>query len=191
MTVETKDTRERILDVALDLFNRQGFDKTSLREVAEELGVTKAALYYHFKSKDAILIALHERLHDLTNDLAAAATLDPDHPIGWRDLFHQLIERAQANRDLITLHERNRAAMERLHSDEHETTHEDLERALRTVMSNPKLPPRVRVRFTCALGVMIGMVAMADQSGDIPPDELVKYFCEAVDDLLDPSLSRA
>jgi AcrR family transcriptional regulator len=54
------DTRERIKGVALQLFHDQGCEKTSLREIAELLGVTKAALYYHFRTKD-----------DLIGDLAA------------------------------------------------------------------------------------------------------------------------
>lgn len=49
------DTRERILEVAARLFSEQGFAGTSIRDIADELGVTKAALYYHFPSKDAIL----------------------------------------------------------------------------------------------------------------------------------------
>jgi AcrR family transcriptional regulator len=51
----TGDTRERIKDVALELFTEQGYEQTSLREIAERLGVTKAALYYHFKSKEEIV----------------------------------------------------------------------------------------------------------------------------------------
>src|SRR5215469_16465337 len=47
-------TRERIQAIALELFAEQGYEKTSLREIAERLGVTKAALYYHFKSKEDI-----------------------------------------------------------------------------------------------------------------------------------------
>src|SRR5262249_20860254 len=43
------DTRARIQQVALELFAEQGYEKTSLREIAERLDVTKAALYYHFK----------------------------------------------------------------------------------------------------------------------------------------------
>src|SRR5262245_66344943 len=62
-------TRERILDVALELFNEQGYDKTSLREIAERLDITKAALYYHFRSKADILLELHIRLHHLGRDL--------------------------------------------------------------------------------------------------------------------------
>ena len=56
------DTRQRIQDVALELFAEQGYEKTSLREIAEHLDVTKAALYYHFKTKEEILISLFEDL---------------------------------------------------------------------------------------------------------------------------------
>ena len=45
------DTRSRIQDVALQMFIDKGYEATSLREIAEELGVTKAALYYHFDTK--------------------------------------------------------------------------------------------------------------------------------------------
>ena len=55
-----QDTRARIQSVALELFAEQGYDKTSLREIAERLGVTKAALYYHFKSKEDIVTSLVE-----------------------------------------------------------------------------------------------------------------------------------
>jgi AcrR family transcriptional regulator len=53
-----RSTRERIQAVALELFAAQGYDKTSLREIAERLGVTKAALYYHFQSKEDIVASL-------------------------------------------------------------------------------------------------------------------------------------
>ncbi|MFL1382189.1 MULTISPECIES: TetR/AcrR family transcriptional regulator [unclassified Nocardiopsis] len=56
------DTRAEILGVALDLFGRQGYEKTSLREIAERLDITKAALYYHFRSKEDLLRALVEPL---------------------------------------------------------------------------------------------------------------------------------
>lgn len=52
------DTRSRIQEVALRLFIENGYEATSLREIAEEIGVTKAALYYHFKSKDEIVTSL-------------------------------------------------------------------------------------------------------------------------------------
>jgi AcrR family transcriptional regulator len=51
-------TRARIQEVALALFAERGYEKTSLREIAEGLGVTKAALYYHFRSKEDIVRSL-------------------------------------------------------------------------------------------------------------------------------------
>src|SRR5262252_3741554 len=59
-----RDTRARVQKVALELFAEQGYEKTSLREIAERLGVTKAALYYHFKSKEDIV-------HSFTDDYFA------------------------------------------------------------------------------------------------------------------------
>jgi len=47
---------------ALELFAEQGYEKTSLREIAEHLDVTKAALYYHFKTKEEILVSIFEDL---------------------------------------------------------------------------------------------------------------------------------
>ncbi|MFH8978427.1 TetR/AcrR family transcriptional regulator [Streptomyces sp. NPDC017890] len=65
------DTRQRIQDVALELFAEQGYEKTSLREIAERLDVTKAALYYHFKTKEEILVGIFEDLTRPIGDLIA------------------------------------------------------------------------------------------------------------------------
>jgi AcrR family transcriptional regulator len=58
---EPDDVRAHIQRVALELFIEEGYDKTSLREIAEKLGVTKAALYYHFPTKDDIVNSLIEQ----------------------------------------------------------------------------------------------------------------------------------
>ncbi|MFW6205493.1 MAG: TetR/AcrR family transcriptional regulator, partial [Actinomycetota bacterium] len=54
-SAEQGSTRERILEVALDLFRRHGYEGTSIRDVAERMGLTKAAVYYHFPSKESLL----------------------------------------------------------------------------------------------------------------------------------------
>ena len=63
------DTRERILTVANELFTEQGYEGTSLREISDRLGITKAALYYHFRSKDEILTTLLKPFFELLDDL--------------------------------------------------------------------------------------------------------------------------
>ena len=72
------DTRERIQAVALELFAEQGYEKTSLREIAERLGVTKAALYYHFKSKEDIVRSFTE---DYVHELDALIAWGRDQPL--------------------------------------------------------------------------------------------------------------
>ena len=52
---EAGATRDRILEVALELFGRQGYEGTSIRDIAERMGLTKAAVYYHFPSKEDLL----------------------------------------------------------------------------------------------------------------------------------------
>src|SRR5579885_1273959 len=51
-------TREQILSTALDLFLADGFEATSLRQIAEHLGITKAALWYHFPAKEQLVVEL-------------------------------------------------------------------------------------------------------------------------------------
>ncbi|MBE1488032.1 TetR family transcriptional regulator [Plantactinospora soyae] len=65
----TLDTRGRILRTALDLFAAHGYQRTSLREIADRLGLTKAGVLYHFPSKEHLLVALAE---PLLSDLEAA-----------------------------------------------------------------------------------------------------------------------
>jgi AcrR family transcriptional regulator len=62
-------TRTQILDSARRLFAQQGYQQTSIREIAEQLGMTKTAVLYHFPSKADILTALAE---PYLADLAAA-----------------------------------------------------------------------------------------------------------------------
>jgi AcrR family transcriptional regulator len=52
------DTRQRILDVAAKLFSERGFEGTSVRDIATELGIANPSIYYHFKSKGELLTEL-------------------------------------------------------------------------------------------------------------------------------------
>ncbi|HET6707863.1 TetR/AcrR family transcriptional regulator [Amycolatopsis sp.] len=58
------DTKQRILDVARDLFTSQGVQRTSLQDIADRLGITKPALYYHFPSRDDLVRSIVQPLFD-------------------------------------------------------------------------------------------------------------------------------
>ncbi|WP_329100537.1 TetR/AcrR family transcriptional regulator [Micromonospora sp. NBC_01699] len=70
--------RAHIQRIALGLFIEKGYDKTSLREIAEQLGVTKAALYYHFPTKEDIVSSLVERRVAAVEELIGWARQQPD-----------------------------------------------------------------------------------------------------------------
>ncbi|HEX5493729.1 MAG TPA: TetR/AcrR family transcriptional regulator [Mycobacteriales bacterium] len=70
-------TRARIQEVALELFGEQGYEKTSLREIADRLGVTKAALYYYYKTKDDIVVSCVEDYLAELDEVIEWGTLQP------------------------------------------------------------------------------------------------------------------
>lgn len=55
---ETPATRDRILKVALELFSARGYEGTSIRDIAEQMEMTKAAVFYHFPAKEDLLAAI-------------------------------------------------------------------------------------------------------------------------------------
>ena len=57
-----KDTKERILVAALEMFSQKGYAGTNIRELSESLGLVKSAMYRHFESKDAIWNTLLDEL---------------------------------------------------------------------------------------------------------------------------------
>jgi AcrR family transcriptional regulator len=61
-TAETTDTRERILDAALALFNADGAHAVSTRHIAARLGISPGNLYYHFGNKEEIVLCLYQRI---------------------------------------------------------------------------------------------------------------------------------
>jgi AcrR family transcriptional regulator len=182
---EVMSTRDRILDVALDLFIEKGYDKTSLREIAEPLGFTKAALYYHFASKEDILMALHMRLHEFgTEALGRMGNEEPTAAL-WGELLEQMVDQMLANRKIFLLHERNQAAFEALHREDHDARHEDLQAHFRKVLSDKRLPVQDRIRMAASFGaVMAGVFIAGDAFDDISSDELSEALRGAVRDLL-------
>ncbi|MBI2206256.1 MAG: TetR/AcrR family transcriptional regulator [Candidatus Rokubacteria bacterium] len=86
-------TRERILAESARVFNRRGYDATTLDDIARALGVTKAALYYYVENKEDVLYQCHTKALDLATDAvqtALAQTPAPDEQL--RIVFRRYIE---------------------------------------------------------------------------------------------------
>jgi len=88
--------RARVLDAAAYRFRRQGYAATTMRDIAADAGMLAGSLYYHFKSKTALLLAVHEegvrRIADAVD--AAVASANPNDP--WQRLEHALAAHLQS-----------------------------------------------------------------------------------------------
>jgi AcrR family transcriptional regulator len=178
-------TRERILDIALELFAAQGYERTSLRQIAERLGYSKAAIYYHFASKEDILMALHLRLHEFGRQALSTISGADLSSESWANLLDQLIDQMLEHRPLFILHERNRAAFEELHRDRHDADHDDLEVRFREALANPNIALRERVRIASAFGAVVGtLVLSGNVFSDVRSGELRDMLRDVVSDLL-------
>lgn len=112
------ETRAEILRVSLELFTERGFEGTSIRDIADALGVTKSTLYYHFPGKEAIIRALLEGRRREIDELLAWIDEQPAGPdllrrtaLRWVDSTG--IERVQGMRFAHA----NRAIMQKLAGD--------------------------------------------------------------------------
>lgn len=93
------DTRERILASARALFVERGAQQTSLRDIADRLGITKPALYYHFDSREALLASIVEPL--LADLDAFIVAREQAGPADARVLFGDYFDLLQRHRELL------------------------------------------------------------------------------------------
>jgi AcrR family transcriptional regulator len=139
--------------VALDIFIEQGYDKASLREIAERMGFTKAALYYHFPSKADMLPALHERMHSIIDKPVSLLGNGIVTVAMWEEFLDSCISALQGNQTLFQIHRINQVALAGVHSEGHEGEHQELAEQAMRIFSEPSLSPEDRLRMAAAFAV--------------------------------------
>ena len=166
-------TRERIQEVALELFAEQGYDKTSLREIAERLGVTKAALYYHFQSKEDIVLSFTQEYTAELDELIAWGSQQPRTAATRAAILARYADIVTSRLGIIRFMEQNQAALHSLLGDGEQGKR--MFRAqflqLRELMLPPDAPLREQIRASLAL-VSVGIGCMLFQSQAASPEEL-------------------
>ena len=185
------NTRQRILDIALDLFINQGYDATSIRQIADRLGFSKASIYYHFASKQDILMALHFKLHEIGRDAMGTVAMPATSSEAWMALLDQLINEILEYHDLFVLQERNRAAIAHLHKERHVSEHDLLEEWFHAALSNREIALRDRVRMACGFKAVMGLLDLVgDVFAEVPSDVLAELLREAARDLMAPRVAE-
>jgi AcrR family transcriptional regulator len=158
--------------VALELFAEQGYDKTSLREIAERLGVTKAALYYHFKSKEDIVASLVADQFKQIDDLIAWARGLPRTPASRAEILSRYFAIIASGSEVFRMVEHNRASVSSLaHAKDRAALFRERMYALVEVLTEPGAPLSGQLSAAVALAsVSFGCMFFAERARS--PDEL-------------------
>jgi AcrR family transcriptional regulator len=192
------DTRARIQQVALELFAEQGYERTSLREIAERLGVTKAALYYHFKSKEDIVRSFTEDHFCRLDALIDWGRQQPPTPSTGHEILERYITILLDGSEVFLFLERNQASV--ASSGGGKQRFEQFRprlNALVEIITGPDAQPRSRIRAAAAIFAVSAacmffthdpLTSLSPQASgaDAQPldrDELRKIVLELADDL--------
>jgi AcrR family transcriptional regulator len=177
-------TRARIQQVALELFAEQGYEATSLREIAERLGVTKAALYYHFKSKEDIVRSFTEDHFSRMDALIDWARQQPPGPAAGHEILERYLEILMDGRAVSRFLDQTPARLRRVDAGKHrfEQFRPRLY-ALVDLIIGPRPTIRARMRTTAAFFSISASLMLFRDEADATPDELRKIILEIADDL--------
>jgi AcrR family transcriptional regulator len=161
-------TRDQILDAALELFTTQGYDATSLRQIAERLRLTKAALYYHFPAKELLLLELTRPLLDGMSHLVTE--LRASQGGGAQDLLAGYLDLFIAHRDVLGLLARDPAT---LHHPDIGQRARALILAVQQLLSGPDPSSERAVRSACAMGVVNAIPTMPADALEMSRDTIL------------------
>src|SRR5258708_18345784 len=179
------DTRSRLRQHALQLFAEQGYEKTSLREIPERLGVTKAALYYYFKSKEDIVRSLVEDYMAQIDELIAWAKDQPRDPATRAVIVSRYLDIVANGTAVIRLLHQNQAAVSALAAakERGELFRERLD-ALVDLLTEPGAPVIDQVRAaSCLMSISFCCMHYQDRVSD--PAELREAVLEVALGLAD------
>ncbi|MFF4356240.1 TetR/AcrR family transcriptional regulator [Streptomyces sp. NPDC001604] len=174
------DTRQRIQDVALELFAEQGYEKTSLREIAERLDVTKAALYYHFKTKEEILVSIFDDLSQPIVELIEWGRRQPQSLETKHEIIRRYSDTLAGAAPLFRFMQENQSTVKELRIGE---IFRNRMMGMRDILIDPDAELIDQVRCVSAMFTLhAGMFALNDIEAD--PEDKRKAVLEVATDLV-------
>lgn len=146
-------TKSAIRNAAVELFATKGFEQTSLREVADAVGITKASLYYHYASKLDLLLAVIDPIVDHMRAMVDGLEVVPRDAEGVRGVLRDYVRGLMRHRDAGSLFLRDTVAIVNALVDRGpdlmETNHQ-----LRDWLAAAIATPEARLRATAAFEVL-------------------------------------
>ncbi len=164
-TDKAGQTRQLVLDTAQRLFTQYGYDATSLQMIADEMGVTKAAVYYYFRTKADILHAIAAVTFAAIDELIEGARLKTGRAARSRYLVEGFVDLLVAKRQMSTLKSSDPAIHRELRTGGEIM---DLERRVLHLLSGPDPTPEQRAAHL----LMLAVPEIVPALGELTDDEL-------------------
>ncbi|SPM40470.1 TetR family transcriptional regulator, partial [Mycobacterium numidiamassiliense] len=170
--VQYSAARTRVLDAALDLFAQHGVSGTSLQMIADAVGITKAAVYHQFRTKDQIVIAVTERELGRLSPALEEAEAHGNGPEARDALLVSTVEMAVRDRRLVRTLQWDPVVVRLL--AEHEPFQRFMERLYRVLLSDAGLDGRIEAAmFSGAISTAVMHPLVADIDDDTLLDRLI------------------
>ncbi|PPJ28329.1 TetR/AcrR family transcriptional regulator [Nocardia nova] len=163
--VPVQSTKDAIREAALQLFTNKGFEQTSLREVADAVGITKASLYYHYASKLDLLLAIIEPIFDDMKLVVDELDGVPHSPAGAREVLNRQLRTLLRHRTAGAMCVRDTAAILNAIGDRRPDMF-DMHRRLCVWLAGPAPSHEAQLRASAALEVL----GTALWSNELVPD---------------------
>ncbi|WP_336084843.1 TetR/AcrR family transcriptional regulator [Nocardia sp. SSK8] len=165
-------TKQAIRDAAVQLFAAKGFEQTSLREVADVVGITKASLYYHYASKLDLLLAIIDPIIDHMRDIVTDIDAVPYDNEGIRAVLRTYLRGMIRHRDAGALCVRDTAAIVNAIADRYPDLMEPT-RELRLWLAGPEPTQESKLRASAAIEVL-GVALLSSELAPGASDEMVE-----------------
>ncbi|WP_297737013.1 TetR/AcrR family transcriptional regulator [Mycobacterium sp.] len=163
--VQHSAARTRVLDAALDLFAQHGVSGTSLQMIADAVGVTKAAVYHQFRTKEQIVLAVTERELFRLGPALEEAEEHADRLEARDALLVRMVEMAVRDRRLVRTLQFDPVVVRLL--AEHEPLQRFMERLYNVLLSDAGLDGRIEAAmFSGAISTAVMHPLVADIDDD-------------------------
>jgi AcrR family transcriptional regulator len=176
-------TQRAIVGAALESFAERGFHGTSLKHIAQGSGLSTAALYVHFASKEELLFALSRRGHAIALDLVRAAAADPDPATAVRVLVYAFTRWHAEQRTTARVAQYEQGALTVAHAEVIAGLRRDTERVVRGLLTRGAedgafTVPDVRGASAAVLSLGIDVARWFVPGGPWTPDALGLLYAE-------------
>jgi AcrR family transcriptional regulator len=177
------DTRTAIRGVAVELFARLGYEKTSLREIADRVGMTKASLYYHYPSKQALLLAIVEPLITQWREVVDRAETMPHNDGNVRLILGEVLDVLLRHRTIARMFVHDTAAViQAVGSLFNELV--ELNMRLHDWLAGPSPKPAGRVRAVAATEALSAALGWSPFLSGVTDEEMRSTLLDAASAVL-------